>query len=264
MNVIARRKDIKHVWAYMLLGQLVAISVAMNLFFFHVSLLPPTPKHTRTKPQRTVPIPVILCILVSLTTIALTPYTLDTPYFLPNLLLMHAPLVIPLVPPFFNSTSTIGLSSRTMYVVTCAVSALLRLWSTGEMVLAEGGVPGRAIGRFLVGTHPAQSSIGWDVVWTSVSFIVWRHLTTTSLVPAGGQVVTGGDKTLKTTSKARGGATAREEEPESASTKADIVLGVFLVSIGPCASAWLGSDEDKPEEEGERGAGAVNREKKTS
>jgi hypothetical protein len=23
-------------------------------------------------------------------------------------------------------------------------------------------------------SHPAQSSIGWDVVWTTISFFVWR------------------------------------------------------------------------------------------
>src|SRR5271154_6259259 len=44
---VGRRQNIRHLWAFLLLGQIVAISFAMNLFFLAVLLTPvPLPPHS--------------------------------------------------------------------------------------------------------------------------------------------------------------------------------------------------------------------------
>jgi hypothetical protein len=84
----------------MLLGQLVAISVATNLFF--LALVPLAKKRTRAAPpagaRSSVPSVLWLSVLASLVTVSLVPHSLQHDYFLANLLVMHALLVLPLLP----------------------------------------------------------------------------------------------------------------------------------------------------------------------
>ncbi|KII83887.1 hypothetical protein PLICRDRAFT_95588 [Plicaturopsis crispa FD-325 SS-3] len=171
-----RHHSIKHLWAYMLLGQVVAISVASNLFY--LALVRSSPAQRASKP-RTASLAQWLSVIVSLVTIGLSPYT-SAQTFLPNLLVMHALLLVPLLP-FANSASDKKFGSirlRSLYTIIVLLSAVLRTRTVIASAasfspLTDPGEWIRAL-RETLHAHPAQSSIGWDVVWTSISFFAWR------------------------------------------------------------------------------------------
>ncbi|KAF8225321.1 hypothetical protein L208DRAFT_1368328 [Tricholoma matsutake] len=180
---------IKHLWAYMLLGQLVAISVASNLFylalFLSSSTLPPSSRHPNF-PLKTAPLSVVLPVLTSLLIIAVLPFTNERT-FLPNLLLMHGLLVVPLFPSSYTATSTrFSINIRTLYILITVIALALR---TKTIQFALGSLPptsgvadlSRVFNMAVHDTlysHPAQSSIGWDVVWTTGSLVVWMFIGT--------------------------------------------------------------------------------------
>ncbi|KAH8983481.1 hypothetical protein EDB92DRAFT_1890924 [Lactarius akahatsu] len=131
-----KEHGVKHVWAYMLLGQLVAISVATNLFF--LALVPPV-KEKKKKG-------------VSGELLMLVPHSLWHDYFLSNLLVMHAP------------------PARTLYWLVALLSAAARVRTitvSGSLTAGPGTL------WAVLKSHPAQASIGWDVVWTTISVLIW-------------------------------------------------------------------------------------------
>lgn len=175
----------------MLLGQLVAISVASNLFYLAIVISPSRSEGSR----RSVAHPKLwLSVLVSLATIALSPST--TPRtFLPNLLLMHTLLVVPLFdqesvsmdekPPRFS------IRTSTLYRIVFLAAIAMRLRTISVAVASLSRDTQSSYGLLeaewrTLHSHPAQSSIGWDVIWTTLSFILWdivksqSHLTRTS------------------------------------------------------------------------------------
>lgn len=157
---------IKNVWAYMILGQLVAISVASNLFY--VAILGAYPAGLRL-PGRTVSLSVAGPIGLSVLTVFLSPYTNSTT-FLPNLLSMHALLIVPLISPPFGRHVKLA----DLYYYLFVVGALLRI----KAYVALGSF--RAILQlpFTLHSHPAMSSIGYDIIWTSLSLALWWFPTT--------------------------------------------------------------------------------------
>ncbi|KAF5319784.1 hypothetical protein D9611_012885 [Ephemerocybe angulata] len=178
------RHQITHVWAYMILGQVVAISVASNLFY--VALLSSTRPKRSDKDKSTdadiaVPAKLWLPILISILTIATSPFTTETT-FLPNLLVMHALLIVPLlsISPLKHTKSWFKLSI--FYLLIFLISIPIR---SRTMLAAAGSLPETDASALalvqeqwkVLHSHPAQSSIGWDVVWSSLSFIVWSALT---------------------------------------------------------------------------------------
>ncbi|KAH9974509.1 hypothetical protein BJV74DRAFT_953770 [Russula compacta] len=192
-----REYNVKHVWAYMLLGQLVAISVAANLFFL---ALPPAAAATAenskkpaergaaavsAKRTRTVPPVLWLSVLASLATVFLVPHSLRHDYFLSNLLVMHALLVIPLLLPLPLPVSATRISgpplhlhiqTRTLYRLVALLGIIARLRTTLSMDIGVVGAPGTLWA--VLKSHPAQASIGWDVVWTTISFLMWVRVGT--------------------------------------------------------------------------------------
>ena len=186
---IARRCRIPHAWAYMLLGQNVAISVASNLFYLAILL------HTPLNPTSLSPsldiyyaplISVWWPIALSLRTIYNTPTVSGTPSFLSNLLIMHALLVIPLLAKKTTSSSPSPLSkwfsTKHLCAVTVAISLYIRARTLLPIIFPTGPpiIPSaediKALVIHLIETlysHPAQSSIGFDVVWTTISFLAW-------------------------------------------------------------------------------------------
>ncbi|KDQ17486.1 hypothetical protein BOTBODRAFT_185652 [Botryobasidium botryosum FD-172 SS1] len=164
-----RRWDIPHTWAYMLLGQVVAISVASSLFFLALSLSP-APSTTSRKGVTRVSLTLYLPLLLSFATIFATPYTVGTPNFLPNLLAMHALLVIPLIP--LDHIMLLPMRVSTLYGVLTALSLVFRLRTTLPLISFPSHFV-RDAWVVLQDTHPAQSSIGWDVVWSTIAFLVW-------------------------------------------------------------------------------------------
>ncbi|KAJ6617537.1 hypothetical protein B0H10DRAFT_2164393 [Mycena sp. CBHHK59/15] len=165
-----RRHQTKFIWAYMLLGQLVAISVASNLFYLSLVLAKPRPA-----PQSSAPPVLWIPVLISLGTVATSPFT-DKHTFLPNLLLMHSLCVIPLLFPdnLFHGRR-FCLKITTLYVIVFAAALAIHTRITSIAL----GDPPKSVTEFLgiawdvLNSHPAQSSICWDVIWTSLSFIAW-------------------------------------------------------------------------------------------
>lgn len=189
IDFIGRYHSVKRVWAYMVLGQLVAISVATNLFFLALTLTSTQGYSLERHPTgylTRVPFALAFCVFISLATVVLSPFTSEQT-FLPNLLTMHTLIIIPLLPSILNTPpykSQVG--TKTIYIVALVVGVVLRLKTT---FIAFSGLPKdtRSIAGFvsaLVATlysHPAQSSIGWDVIWTSISFFAWVVLGHTTL-----------------------------------------------------------------------------------
>ncbi|KDQ51370.1 hypothetical protein JAAARDRAFT_41220 [Jaapia argillacea MUCL 33604] len=173
---------VKHVWAYMLLGQVVAISVASNLFY--LALLGAMQGRRPLHSPRASPL-LWISVLLSLATVGMSPYTSDKT-FLPNLLTMHALLVIPLAfSPLHFPAYSIRVSTLASLVTVMALGLHLR---TTLFALLSLPSPSRQSPLdFLVSawevlhSHPAQSSIGWDVIWTTVSFFLWAILSRPSM-----------------------------------------------------------------------------------
>ena len=155
----------------MLFGQLVAISVASNLFFLAL------PRKAEMMPcastQKTVPPVLWLSVLASLLTVFLVPHSLQHNYFLSNLLVMHALLVIPLVRPVSSArTGRLHIRTQTLYQLITVLAVIARL----RTALSTNGLEimtGRSTLWAVLTSHPAQASIGWDVVWTTISFLQW-------------------------------------------------------------------------------------------
>ncbi|KAG7088527.1 hypothetical protein E1B28_012510 [Marasmius oreades] len=196
--VEGQRHQIRHLWAYMLLGQLVAVSVPANLFYLALVLSgrefkPGTFKRGPAMPSVTTKAPPLLwiSILLSLVTVANSPYT-DADTFLPNLLLMHALIVVPFL--FITSGSHgKGLSSgwfsipySTLHTILYAVILTLRVKTTLAAV-REGSSGLYLFQNFsfmsfckaiieALHSHPGQATIGWDVIWSTSSFVIWTCL----------------------------------------------------------------------------------------
>ena len=169
----------KHVWAYMLLGQVVAISVASNLFFYAVVTgpKPSSPQVSQTSPTQRVSPVLWLSVVLSLATVAYSPSTTESS-FLPNLLVMHALLVVPLIISF-EPWTRFNIKLRTLYGITALVTLVLHLKAGTVALMSLSSNERRLTGviNAIVKTlyyHPAQSSIGWDIVWTTASTLVWK------------------------------------------------------------------------------------------
>ncbi|KAJ7708578.1 hypothetical protein B0H16DRAFT_1632244 [Mycena metata] len=160
----------------MLLGQFVTISVASSLFYLAL------PWNVLSL----APVALWLLVLLSLGTVAMSPFTSERS-FLPNLLLMHTFIILPLLVPdrlfplaqaSAETKSRFGISLKTLYMIVFSAALVLHARATGQ---AAGDPPVSVRDLALkawnvLHSHPAQSSIGWDVIWTSILFVVWLIL----------------------------------------------------------------------------------------
>lgn len=177
-----QRYGVKHLWAYMLLGQVVAISVASNLFYLALSLSSPPSAATKRTPLYAPPA-LWLSVLLSFVTIGLVPMTNDRT-FLPNLLAMHALLVVPLfasAPSHSAKRSAFSMRIRTLYSLVTIVALILRIRTiaTALSAIPRGMQSLKSLATIawqVLHSHPAQSSIGWDVIWTTASFFAWKFI----------------------------------------------------------------------------------------
>ncbi|KIY69770.1 hypothetical protein CYLTODRAFT_420337 [Cylindrobasidium torrendii FP15055 ss-10] len=168
----SKRRNIPHAWAYMLLGQVVAISVALNLFYLAVLLHPLAPGRPI---QRKTPFILWISTAVGLVAVVLSPFTSEST-FLPNLLAMHATITIPLLFPSFSAGPSLPTG-----LVHAVVSLTAGVARHRAVIAVIGAVHPEPLNAFslLIETlhgHPAQSSIGYDVVWTTLSFALWTVL----------------------------------------------------------------------------------------
>lgn len=170
----------------MILGQLVAISVGQALFL--AALVRPSPHRKLGAPPqgRNLAVPpskpspsrpsllLVASVVISTATVFITPYVTSTPFFLPNLLVMHALLVVPL---FFAPTSRGPISYAQLYSFLAIASLVgrLRLYS-GLLSLPINIASLHQFAESLYKTfysHPAQSSISADVVASTLTFLFW-------------------------------------------------------------------------------------------
>jgi hypothetical protein len=178
------RRGIKHTWAFMLLGQIVAISFATNLFLltFLLSSTPPQPSSTRN--QRSswlglwlVNLGTVLATTIPAFLLADEHYWHHSTDFLPVLLIPHAALLVPpliraLVPGTYlpeNSTAFEDKAYNYMWALTLGNAGLMMLKTTSAAV-SYGGF--RGIQNALL-EHPAVSSVGFDVVFCWITWICW-------------------------------------------------------------------------------------------
>jgi len=167
----------------MLLGQLVGISVASNLFYLAICLSMPRSQFEISNSSLLAPPVLWFSVLLSLITVGVSPLTSERT-FLPNLLLMHALLFVPFISnptSNFASKSSFSIRIRTLYSIITVLVLALRLRT---ILSALSYIPQEAktlkmvvvVAWRVLHSHPAQSSIGWDVVWTTISFFVWKIL----------------------------------------------------------------------------------------
>lgn len=200
-----RRYEIRHMWAYMLLGQIVAISFAMNLFFLAVVVSTPPSLSTTTdtesefesesksksKPKEerliwTPPITTELTPLLSLLAAATANNHAHTPTFLATLLIPHILLFIPtilhrgLLSGFLSSWGSdvhVDVAARRYArVLKMVVGVCVALQVRATFAVLEGDGDVLLWVWRLLGTmreHPAVGSVSWDVVFSTVSSVVW-------------------------------------------------------------------------------------------
>ncbi|GAA6020942.1 hypothetical protein JCM10207_003196 [Rhodosporidiobolus poonsookiae] len=195
LAVEGRRRGIKRTWAFMLLGQVVAVSFAQSLFFAALALAPPaapaapavrTPAAPRANSAaKSSPLTwlVILAVVLGNASVAFTPGTVFSRYFLANLLAMHCVLFLPFLLPdtkqapfalsrFYLNIALVGLRFRAPTALELLPADLPR---TAKAIVPE--LPALFAKQWAVlNEHPAQQSIGWDVIFASLSavaYLVW-------------------------------------------------------------------------------------------
>jgi hypothetical protein len=171
----------------MLLGQIVAISFATNLFLLTLILSPPAPpRPSSTSIQRSswfgpwlLNLGAVLATAIPAFLLADEHYWHHSKDFLPVLLIPHvALLVLPcaraLVPTKYmpiNSTAFEDKAYSYMWFMTAGNAGLMLLKTTYAAV-SYGGFQG--ISNALL-EHPAVSSVGFDVVFCWVTWICWYY-----------------------------------------------------------------------------------------
>jgi hypothetical protein len=169
----------------MLLGQIVAISFATNLFLLTVILSPPTTSHPSLSraPRSKWLGPWLLNLGAILATVVPAYLLTDDHYwhhsedFLPVLLAPHvALLILPLarvlVPAKYFHDNGVAVDDKVypyMWALTCGSAALMLCQTTAKAV-SYGGFEG--IWSALL-EHPAVSSVGFDVVFCWITWTCW-------------------------------------------------------------------------------------------
>lgn len=159
--------------------KLFAISFACGCFLLSLlatRLSVPTPLPTFT---------LLFSLVIAFAAIYVTPGTVGTDLFLRNLLTMHAILFMPLVESFwYVPTAARGdrpwrlwPTFQHVYLFSAAVSMAHQILSTLRVWrLAPETTPLRVFLWDVAHTHPAQASISYDLVWTTVLFTAFMLL----------------------------------------------------------------------------------------
>ncbi|KAF4125133.1 hypothetical protein GMORB2_3972 [Geosmithia morbida] len=184
-----RRRGIPHLWLFMLLAQVVAVSFASNLFFLAVAAYSPDGRNDNGNEKGSAAgdedddddgdsassfwYDAVIIVTVSL---ALgVPAAVDQAHFLRLLLMPHllgfAPLLLNRALPKGSSSST-GPGWPRMATYTGAMATVVG-FATFAAVSEEVGAD---LYWNLLHDHPAVSSVGWDVVCCTVSYSAWYLL----------------------------------------------------------------------------------------
>jgi alpha-1,2-mannosyltransferase len=172
------KRGIKHPWAYMLLGQLVAVSFSTGLFITASTLRP----RSRQIDKRRIWL-LLVPLAGAMATIYRQPSVVGTSKFMPNLLAMHGLLLLPLffspratTPPPTPAAQTVhGLTRAEIFIYTvlgCA-AALIHKVSFDAFEETLGSKPFFKSLWYLIFSHPAQGSISFDVISVIVTLFFW-------------------------------------------------------------------------------------------
>lgn len=163
----------------MLLGQVVAISFAACLFFAVMACLPIRPTGTVAF---NAPITAI-CAVIGMVTVVVSPFVATGSGFMPNLMLMHAVLVVPLLLPnnwLHPFTVRQSRALGAIYLFSAGANFVNFLQQLiPAIVTAKGQLIPEMIRVFI--SHPAQSSIGYDILCVNVFCATWMILDSRSL-----------------------------------------------------------------------------------
>jgi alpha-1,2-mannosyltransferase len=157
----------------MVLGQMVAISVALALFLTALSLRPASRPKSYASPTLYLP------LLAAMATIAVIPKYVETPHFLTNLLWMHGLLLIPL---FASDTTSptapvkrrFDINPAVLYTTLIAVATAIHAQNLHRVIVNPSS--SQSLWTRIsheVFTHPAQASISLDVIWVAIILTCW-------------------------------------------------------------------------------------------
>ena len=174
---------------YMFLGQIVAISFAINLFFLatiigeHIVVeSTPRTKDLRAKeqniggsadftsPQNAVWIIRSSSIVLSLATVYVIPSTIGTKCFLPTLLLPHLLLFVPLLLHGDGKSTADDAGNVDLWAVGIFGVGLFMNATINALRESDYGV---VVFMAELWSHPAVSSVGLDVVFCWLSIAIW-------------------------------------------------------------------------------------------
>lgn len=161
-------RNITHLWAFMLLGQIVAISFASNLSFVAMLVYHDAGSNSG-EPRRRVTDLLLLLVNVVLALLLLA--NLEGSWFMYLLLAPHVLAFVPLLRDRVSSSKgqVAGPSSAEQFGLMAVLVAVAT-----KRVLDQGGDLA-VIARTLY-EHPAVSSVGWDVICCWVSYVAWAFL----------------------------------------------------------------------------------------
>ncbi|KAG2179950.1 hypothetical protein INT43_003737 [Umbelopsis isabellina] len=179
LAIEAQRRKIPYAWAYMLLGQVVAISFAACLFFAVMACLPIRPAGTVAFNASITAI----CAVVGIVTVVVSPFVATGSGFMPNLMLMHAVLVVPLLLPNnwlhpFTVRQSRALAAIYLFSAGANFVNLLQQLIPAIVTAKAQFIP-EMISVFM--GHPAQSSIGCDILCVNYFCAAWMILDSQSL-----------------------------------------------------------------------------------
>ncbi|KAG8761187.1 hypothetical protein FRC14_006236 [Serendipita sp. 396] len=186
-----RRKQIPHLWAYMIIAELVAVSTASCLFYLALSLqaikLNPIPHKKNDddinavlppEDDATAPLMLTIPVLLALFTISIRPDP-SSPDFLLNIIVLHVLCLVPTLPaPLWTTRpSALNVPVLTVYFAITAMAFVLRLQSTMAAVSSLDTV---GIVEFVqeaanaMHSHPAMATFAWDTIWTTAAWCIWN------------------------------------------------------------------------------------------
>lgn len=167
----------------MILGQLVAISVAIALFITAMY----THEPTSVRPKAGIVLWV--CLLAALLTMVAMPMFASTDKFMPALLSIHLSVIVPLLFVPRSGKVLLGMSWRVLIPILMVLAGAVAVVNTSE-VLRVISSHERVAEHLLenAASHPANSSVSFDVVWCIIAFVSWYLLkgsTTSALLKIG-------------------------------------------------------------------------------
>lgn len=176
----------------MILGQIVAISFASSLFLalLHLPTIAGNNSATGVTATRSKQI-LAGAVGLALATVFVVPSTTASSSFLPNLLVMHAVIVLPLVKLAWERSATLDKASRRpavprsgsspsfqqLYYAAAIVSLISHAKNSFALYPRVKSL--QEFGQLLQATlksHPAQQSISWDVICTNGIWQIWSWL----------------------------------------------------------------------------------------